>query len=149
MTDSRTRMMELALKGYGCSQMLVMMALEDRGESSPELVRAISGLHGGLGFSGKICGALTGGCCALGLYAGRGAAGEVEDARLMPMVQELVDWFEQEYGPRYGGIDCATILQDDARNRLKRCPEIVTAVSERIAEILRANDYDLEQGSQG
>jgi C_GCAxxG_C_C family probable redox protein len=139
--------MELALHGFGCSQVLVLEALEARGETSPELVRAVSGLHGGLGFSGKICGALTGGCCALGLYAGKGAAGEVEDARLSLMVNDLVDWFEGEYGPRHGGIDCANILQDDPRNRLARCPEIVMAVSEQIAEILRANGYDLEQGS--
>jgi C_GCAxxG_C_C family probable redox protein len=149
MSYRQTRMMELALRGFGCSQILVMMALEARGESSPELVRAVSGLHGGLGFSGKICGALTGGCCALGLYAGRGAVGEVEDARLALMVNELVEWFEGEYEPRYGGIDCADILQDDQRNRLTRCPEIVTAVLEEIAQILKANGYDLEQGSQG
>ncbi len=142
-------MMELALQGFGCSQILVKMALEAQGKDHVDLVRAVSGLHGGLGFSGKTCGALTGGCCVLGLYAGRGAAGEVEDARLMPMVQELVEWFEQEYGPRYGGIDCATILQDDSRNRLARCPEIVTAVFEKIAQILSANDYALEHGSQG
>lgn len=147
MNDRQARLMELALHGFGCSQVLVLEALEARGETSPELVRAVSGLHGGLGFSGKICGALTGGCCALGLYAGKGAAGEVEDARLSLMVNDLVDWFEGEYGPRHGGIDCANILQDDPRNRLARCPEIVMAVSEQIAEILRANGYDLEQGS--
>ncbi len=148
MTDRRMRMMELGLRGFGCSQILVMMALEARGESSPELVRAVSALHGGLGFSGKTCGALTGGCCALGLYAGRGAAGEVEDARLPLMVTELVEWFEGEYEPRYGGIDCADILQDDQRNRLTRCPAIVAAVFEEMAQILKANGYDLEQGSQ-
>jgi C_GCAxxG_C_C family probable redox protein len=142
-------MMELGLQGYGCSQILVKLALEAQGRDSADLVRAVSGLHGGLGFSGKICGALTGGCCVLGLYAGRGGAGEVEDARLMPMVQDLVEWFEQEFGPRYGGIDCATILQDDSRNRMARCPEIVAAVFEEIRQILRANGYDLEQGSQG
>ncbi len=143
------RMMELALQGFGCSQILVKMALEAQSKDDVGLVRAVSGLHGGLGFSGKTCGALTGGCCVLGLYAGRGAAGEVEDARLMPMVQELVEWFEREYEPRYGGIDCADILQDDSRNRLTRCPEIVTAVFDKIAQILTANGYDLERGSQG
>jgi C_GCAxxG_C_C family probable redox protein len=149
MSDRLSRMMELALQGFGCSQILVMEALQARGETSPELLRAVSALHGGLGFSGRICGALTGGCCALGLYAGKGAKGETEDPRLTLMVNELVDWFESEFKPHYGGIDCADILQDDPKNRLTRCPEIVTAVSEKIAEILKANDYDPEQGSRG
>jgi C_GCAxxG_C_C family probable redox protein len=141
MSDRQAKMMELALQGFGCSQILVLEALEARGEPSPELVRAVSALHGGLGFSGRICGALTGGCCALGLYAGKGAKGETEDPRLGLMVNELVEWFDEEYGPRYGGINCANILQDDPKNRLTRCPEIVLAVSEKIAEILKANDY--------
>ena len=68
---------------------------------------------------------------------------------LTPMVQELVQWFEQEYGPRYGGIDCATILQDDARNQLTRCPGIVAGVFDKIVQMLGANGYELEQGPQG
>jgi C_GCAxxG_C_C family probable redox protein len=146
---SRARVMELGLRGHGCSQILVLLALERQGKENTDLVRAVSGLHGGLGFSGKTCGALTGGCCVLGLYAGRGAAGEVQDARLVPMVQELVEWFEEEYAPRYGGIDCAAILQDDPRNQLTRCPEIVAGVFDKVAQILGANGYELEQGPQG
>jgi C_GCAxxG_C_C family probable redox protein len=149
MSDWQARVIELGMQRFGCSQILVLLALGAQGKENPDLVRAVSGLHGGLGFAGKTCGALTGGCCVLGLYAGRGASGEVEDARLALMVQELVQWFEQEYGARYGGIDCATILQDDARNQLKRCPEIVAGVFDEIVQILGANEYELEQGSRG
>ena len=129
MSDRQERMMKLALQGFGCSQILVKMALDAQGRSNPELVRAVSGLHGGLGFSGKLCGALTGGCCVLALHAGRGTPEESEDPRLNLMINALVEWFEQEYKPQYGGIDCDNILNDDARTKLSRCPAIVMAGS--------------------
>ena len=107
------------------------------GEENPALVRAVSGLHGGLGFTGKLCGALAGGCCVLALRGGgRGAAEEMEDGRLQPMIRTLVEWFEAVFGARYGGIDCSAIAGSDPRNRLVRCPEIVSAVHAKVQELL-------------
>jgi hypothetical protein len=130
------RSMELALQGFGCSQVLLLLALEKQGKTAPELVRAVSGLHGGLGFTGKTCGALAGGCCVLGLYLGRGTPEETEDPGLNASIRCLVDWFEQDVGKRYGGIDCSTILAGDPRNRLSRCPEIVASVHAKVHELL-------------
>ncbi|HTP24925.1 MAG TPA: C-GCAxxG-C-C family protein [Anaeromyxobacteraceae bacterium] len=143
MGDEQMRMMELSLKGYGCSQILVLLALEAWGKENPDLVRAISGLHGGLGYSGRLCGALAGGCCVLALHSGKGTAGEAEDVRQNPMIGTLVDWFEEQYRPQYGGIDCANIVGDDARNQRSRCPSIVFSVFEKVREILAAHGYDL------
>ncbi len=137
------RMTELAMQGFGCSQILMAIALEARGTSNPDLLRAVSGLHGGVGFSGRLCGALTGGACVLALYAGKGTPAEHEDVRLAPMVASLVDWFEEEYMRRYGGTDCSTILGGDPANRTARCPRIVEEVLARIAETLKVNDLDL------
>src|SRR6266545_3446317 len=94
---------------------------------------------------GKACGALTGGCCVLGLFAGKGTPQERGDERLSIMLASLVEWFDQEYGSRYGGIDCTNILEDDPRNQLTRCPQIVLATFEKLNEILEANDYRLDQ----
>jgi C_GCAxxG_C_C family probable redox protein len=136
MGADQIRSMELALQGFGCSQVLALLALEKQGKTNPDLVRAMSGLHGGLGWTGKICGALSGGCCALALRLGRGAPEEAEDADLKPMIRCLVEWFEQEFGKRYGGIDCSAILAGDPRNGLSRCPEIVNAVHAKVQELL-------------
>ncbi len=130
------RAMELALQGFGCSQVLVLLALEKQGKSVPELVRAVSGLHGGLGFTGKTCGALAAGCCVLGLHLGRGTPEESEDPGLNAAIRCLVEWFEEDVGKRYGGIDCATILAGDPRNRLSRCPGIVGSIHEKVQELL-------------
>jgi len=136
MGGDELRSMELALQGFGCSQILVLLALEGEGKENPGLVRAVSGLHGGLGFTGKLCGALSGGCCALALRLGRGSPEESEDPLLNASIRCLVEWFEEEFGARYGGIDCAAILAGDPRNRLSRCPAIVNAVHQKVQELL-------------
>ena len=61
MTDEMIRMMQLAGQGFYCSQVLLIMGLEAQGKSNPDLIRSMSGLAGGLGFTGDTCGALTGG----------------------------------------------------------------------------------------
>ncbi|MGB8261932.1 MAG: C-GCAxxG-C-C family (seleno)protein [Terracidiphilus sp.] len=91
---------------------------------------------------GKTCGALTGGCCVLGLSAGKGTAEEEADERLALMLSTYVEWFEAEFTPRFGGIDCAAILAGDPRNKLARCPTIVAESLAKLEEILAENGYD-------
>lgn len=47
MDSVRVRMMQLALKGYFCSQILIILGLEARGKNDSDLVRAMHGLAGG------------------------------------------------------------------------------------------------------
>ena len=136
MNDDTRRMAELTMSGYGCSQILLILALESEGRSDPDLVRAVSGLHGGVGQTGKLCGALTGGACALGLRLGRAEPREQENARLTPLVEMLAGWFEAEQGARFGGVDCAAIAGTDPRLRMQRCPGIVLAVHRKVQELL-------------
>jgi|SRR5580693_6111645 len=49
MNDDSFRVMDFAMKGYQCSQILMAMALEAQGKQNPDLVRAMSGLLGGWG----------------------------------------------------------------------------------------------------
>src|SRR5579863_1315358 len=96
--------MDFAMKGYQCSQILMAMALEAQGKENPDLVRAMSGLLGGMG-SGKTCGALTGGCSVLGLFAGWGEPDASADERLAAMLADFVEWFEAEIKHRHGSVD--------------------------------------------
>ena len=148
MTDEFMRMVELSQQGFHCSQIMMILALEAQGKNNPDLVRAMSGLLGGVGFCGKICGTLTGGACLIGLYAGKGTAEEQRNNRLYLMTSELVEWFEKEYTSKYGGINCSDILQDDPRNRISRCPQMVIATVEKVKKILAANNYDFGQASE-
>lgn len=144
MNDDSFRVMDLALKGYRCSQILMVLALEAQGKKDEDLVRAMSGLLGGMG-CGKTCGALTGGCSVLGLYAGWGTPDTAPDDRLTAMLSEFVDWFESEFGGRYGSLECAQIVEDDMRNQLTRCPVIVTESLARLKEILANHNYEFHR----
>ena len=141
MNDDSFRVMDLAMKGYQCSQILMALALEAQGKENEDLLRAMSGLLAGMG-CGKICGALTGGCSVLGLYAGWGTPNSVADERLAAMLTEFVDWFETEFKQRYGSIECASIAGDDMRNRMARCPGIVMESFARLKQILGDHNYD-------
>lgn len=144
MRDDEFGIMELAMRGFNCSQILVLMALEAQGRECPDLVRAMTGLLSGLG-CGKLCGALTGGCCVLGMYAGKDSVENNADSRLQTMLANFVEWFESEYTTRYGGINCAEIVQDDARLRMTRCQSIVMESLEKLREILADHDYEFSQ----
>ncbi|GKT08486.1 DVU_1555 family C-GCAxxG-C-C protein [Desulforhabdus sp. TSK] len=146
MTDEMIRMLQLAQQGFQCSQILLLMGLEAQGKDNVDLVRAMSALAGGLGFSGDICGTLTGGACLLGLYAGRGRADEEEDPRLKIMIGELVEWFTMEHGGKYGGIRCETILGDDPRSRTTRCPSMILGTYQKVKDLLVQNGFDLSTG---
>lgn len=134
---------ELKLKGFFCSQIMMMMGLELQGKTNPDLIRSMNALAGGLGFSGEICGVLTGGACLLGLYAGKGTVDELQSPELDFMVQDLVKWFKEEYTQKYGGILCREILLNDLKNQPTRCPFLVIETFQKVKEMLVENGYDL------
>lgn len=129
------------MQGYHCSHILLLLALEAQGKQNPDLVRAMSGLVAGMG-CGKTCGVLTGGCCLLGLYAGKGTAESQADERLAEMLRRFVEWFEVECTRRYGGMRCAEILADDPRNQLTRCPSLMVESLQELKCILEESGYN-------
>ncbi len=144
MTNDLARIAELAEQGFCCSQILAMMGLEAQGKTNPDLVRAVQGLCGGIGSSGDVCGALTGGACALGLFAGRGTPAETTGSRMNPMIRDLVDWFATEYGSLYGGIHCSEIVAGSPASMRVRCPTIIAGTWEKVKELLLCNGYRVE-----
>ena len=87
--DLYEKITELGTMGYHCSQMIMIMTLETIGEENPQLVKALGGLGGGIGYCGDTCGCLTGGACAIGYFLGNLAPKEKEDEQMKPAVQEL------------------------------------------------------------
>lgn len=135
--DLFDRMLELSAQGYYCAQILMILALELEGKENSDLIRAVSGLNGGLGFSGQLCGALTGGCCLLGYFTGKGEDEEIEDPDSSRMIKELVSWFEENIGNAYGGCRCDEILEGNPANKMQRCPEVVEGVFTKCLELLQ------------
>jgi hypothetical protein len=126
MNDYQPEILRLADKGYACSQIMILIGLAARGQENPALVRSMAGLIYGCGGGQVSCGALTGGCCLLALYAGKGSD-QQEEADLLPlMLSELSLWFEREAGSECGGITCETITGEGGpASAHHRCLEIV------------------------
>lgn len=137
MGDVFDKLLEYSQKGYSCSQVIMLVALEiDEDKKNPELIRAIAGLRGGVGRSGEVCGALSGGMCFLSYFGGKGADDEEENENMRAMSKELYDWFVN-YTAEYGGIDCRQIIDGDPCNRLERCPIIIRATLEKCISIMQ------------
>ena len=143
MNEDAFRVMDLGMKGFQCSQILMILALEALGKKNEDLVRAMSGLPAGMG-CGKTCAVMTGGCCVLGLHAGWGTPDGVADDRLGGMLAEFVGWFESEYKTRYCSIECEGIVKDDMRNKMARCPGIMVESLAKLKEILAENNYEFD-----
>ncbi|QQE80591.1 C_GCAxxG_C_C family protein [Alicyclobacillus sp. SO9] len=140
-------MLELSQQGLNCSQMIVAMGLETLGQVNPDLVQAMAGLGGGVGFTGKACGAMTGGACLLSLYAAGLTPHDAIDAQLrsMEMAEELVRWFEQQFGQEYGGTNCQQILGAAFEKRTPQpaCADIVSNTYSKVQEIAEQHKLDL------
>lgn len=137
------RIRALKEQGFYCSQILILMGLELQGKENPDLVATMQALAGGLGFTGELCGVLTGGASLLGLYAGKGKADQDENPALLFMVEDLVNWFKQEYGNQYGGIRCEEILAGNSAYQMTRCPLMVMGTFQKVKELLVENGFDL------
>jgi C_GCAxxG_C_C family probable redox protein len=141
--DDLLRIKELNEQGFLCSQIMVSLGLEMQGKTNPDLVRSVGALADGIGTSGNLCGALTGGACLLGLYAGKGKPEELEDERLYLMTLSLVDWFTETTGKQFNGITCDQILDGKRSNIPARCPGIVVSVYQKCKQLLVEYGFDL------
>ncbi|HSW57081.1 MAG TPA: C-GCAxxG-C-C family protein [Dehalococcoidales bacterium] len=140
MDEIRSRMMQLAQMGYDCSQIIVIMGLDIKGKNVPDLVRAVGGLAGGCGEGSCTCGSLTGGCCLISLFTGKGEDREDRNLNQKAMLTELVRWFWYSYGFGYQGIDCMAIREANTPVSVdQRCWAIMESVYLKAMEILTAH----------
>ncbi len=137
------RMIQLAENKYNCSQIMMILALEQEGRENPELVRAMSGLGDGCGFFQETCGIMTGAASILAWYAGKGADDEEESEKLLPMLEDFGDWFRQEIGARYAGTRCNEIVGDlvGTPDGKQICGSIIFQTFGKVNEILAYNDF--------
>ena len=137
------RMIQLAEKKYNCSQIMMILALEQEGRENPDLVRAMSGLGDGCGFFQETCGIMTGAASILAWHAGKGADEEKESEKLLPMLENFGDWFRQEIGARYAGTRCNEIVGDlvGTPDGKQICGSIIFQTFGKVNEILASNGY--------
>lgn len=135
--DLYERIIELSSMGYHCSQMVMIMTMEAIGEENPQLVKALGGLGGGIGYCGDTCGCLTGGACAIGLFLGNLAPQEKEDIQMKPAVQELYQWFHKKTEEDFGAFYCRDITSNlDWGVIMEQCPALIADTYTKVIEIL-------------
>lgn len=135
--DIQSRIIELSAKGYECSQIMMLIAMEMEGMENPDLIRAMSGLNGGMGRAGKTCGCMSGGVCVLGLFTGKGEDEEIEAPEARAYMQEYVKWFESHVKERHGGYECDQIIHGNYGMCVAVCMPLLTDCMEKIMEMLQ------------
>jgi C_GCAxxG_C_C family probable redox protein len=138
------RMFELATQGFCCSQIILILGLDEQGKENPDLIKAMQGLCGGMGRSGKTCGALTGGVCLIALTVGKGTPIETGHPKINVMINELMEWFETTHG----SLDCEEILDhslDEGHEYPVQCGNTVSNTFSKVQEILAAYAEDPEE----
>ncbi len=137
------RMIQLAENKYNCSQIMMILAMEQEGRENPDLVRAMSGLGDGCGFFKETCGIMTGAASILAWYAGKGADDEEESEKLLPMLEDLGDWFRQEIGAKYDGTRCSEIVGDrvGTPDGKQICGTVIFQTFGKVNEILADNEF--------
>ncbi len=131
--DFEMVLLELKKQGIsGCSQIMAKLGLDLVGHDNPGLIRAMSGLSGGMGGAGSACGVLTGGAAAIGYLAGKGEAGEIPHEDDKEIIKQSVDWFRDTYGTDR----CYDIIKGDKVYSKEVCPGIIEAGYYKMVELL-------------
>lgn len=133
------RVMELHAEGFCCSQIMFLLALDMQNRENPDLVRAVSGLCHGIGFSRDVCGVLSGGACLLSLFTGKGTHKETGHILHADLQTDFVLWFRQHIDSPDNGIRCAEILSAHDR---RYCAKLVDDAFIKIMDLLMENSID-------
>ena len=115
--------LDLKLKGYCCSQMIMEMGLRRLEKENEDLVAAMAGLCDGM-WSGRTCGILSAAICLLYLADPKEAS--------QSLVAEMTDWFEDAFG----ASDCQDLIGEDPLGKVEKCPMMLEAAFQKIEELL-------------
>ncbi len=137
---------EKFLSGYNCAQAVLYAYGPDLGLDAETALKVATGLGGGMGGRGEICGAVTGGILALGLKYGRGGGDEKPVAQqAYQKTGELMDAFMRKHGSctcrvLLNGCDLRTpegmkrFREEDLHH--KTCAKCVETVGDILADML-------------
>lgn len=118
-----TRIQDLMLEGYCCSQIIMILGLEKLEKENPDLVKSMAGLCKGM-WLGKTCGTLSAGFCLLTLIDPTKAQ--------TTYIPELNQWFLDTFD----SSGCQELVQDDPAIIATLCPELIRATFDKISEMM-------------
>ena len=152
MDDARIMVLEYGSQGFSCAQILLAGGLALMGRENPDLIRSMGGLAQGMGCSGGVCGALTGGVCLIALHTAKGHFAEQPLENGPALMNELVEWFRAEHG-KDGDITCDTLLGASSGPECRMmqpefCGSLVASVWTKALGLLSAGGINPAEGRE-
>jgi C_GCAxxG_C_C family probable redox protein len=92
-------------QGFCCAESVLLAFAESRGIQSDLIPRIATGLCGGVGRMGGLCGAVSGGVLAINLVAGRSGPSESPETN-----HRLVRAFLTEFEAKFGTTSCEKLI---------------------------------------
>jgi C_GCAxxG_C_C family probable redox protein len=137
--------------GFFCSEALVSTIRSNFELDIPEEVIAMaSGFPIGLGRAKCLCGAVSGGVMALGIFFGRTKQGDPKVEKNLAVAKELHDWFKENNGK--GSLCCRVLTKEFDMSKgehKEQCIRYTGLVAGKVAEIIIRElglvNTDLEQ----
>ena len=100
-------------KGYSCAPSVLAAYSEQFGLSEELALKIACGFGGGIGHTGRTCGAVTGAVMVIGLKHGQADVTDEESrAETHKLVQEFIDRFET----LHGSVECKALIGYDLSN---------------------------------
>ncbi len=127
--------------GFFCSEAMIASIIDNFGVDIPrEVIAVASGMGGGAGRAGCMCGALNGGIISLGLFLGRTEPTGAKDPKAvvcMEKTKELHDWFRKMTGKN---STCCRLLTKEfdlkKAEHTEQCVRFTRNCAKKVAEIL-------------
>lgn len=144
-----------------CAESVFKAIFDTVNTDLPGAVLAVmSGFGGGVGASGNVCGALSGGTAALGLvYGRRNPLSLPMEERTKtygkngaPGLYRLFNQLPNRFKERFGTVNCAELIKPwhiEAPERRERCNQIVSETASIAMSILlraKTKGYDFDYG---
>lgn len=124
--------------GFFCSEALISSIRSNFELDIPEEVIAMaSGFPVGIGRSKCLCGAVSGGVMALGLFFGRTKQGDSKVEKNLELSKELHDWFKDANGKN--ALCCRILTKEfdmSVGGHKEQCIRYTGMVAGKVAEII-------------
>ncbi len=131
-------------ESYNCSQSVLLAMCQHWGVENDLVPKIATGFGGGMGRSGSVCGAVTGGVMALSIRYGANEPSVEKRLQTYEYTRKFLEQFEK----RNGGILCKdligfTLADPDEHEKAvkdgvfqKRCPTYVQSAIEILLELI-------------
>jgi C_GCAxxG_C_C family probable redox protein len=146
-TKAAGRAVKLFNSGFNCAEGVLLALSQEFNQEATIIPRIATGFGGGVGRSGRICGALSGAVMAIGLLKGCDEGKEESEKRnsAYESVRQMIKAFENEFGNSQCRILTRCDLQtQEGREKYRReklrkklCPKFITWCADYVAEKYR------------